>query len=76
MAYIYTIHNKITNKYYVGESLHPYERWEHHIYDLNNNKHHSHKLQASWNKYGAAAFEFSLECEISNDQRFQKETSC
>lgn len=52
MAFIYSIYNTITMKYYIGETLHPQERWQRHLSDLISNKHHSHKLQASFNKYG------------------------
>jgi len=42
---IYKITNTKNNKVYIGESNNIYKRWKEHIDDLNNNKHHSKKLQ-------------------------------
>lgn len=62
---IYKITNLRTKKFYLGSSVNIDHRWRQHKCLLNKNKHHSAKLQASWNKYGAAAFVFEvlLECK-------------
>lgn len=56
MRGIYKIENKINGKVYIGESLDIDNRIKTHIRDLNNNKHHSYKLQEDWNKYGKDNF--------------------
>ncbi len=66
MRGVYKITNKINNKVYIGESLDIRRRWKEHIEDLNNNQHHSYKLQEDWNKYGEDNFEFSLECVLDD----------
>lgn len=55
---IYKILNIITNKCYIGSALHIKKRWEQHVYSLNQNTHHSGRLQNSWNKYGENVFKF------------------
>lgn len=67
MIGIYKIVNKINNKVYIGESLDIERRWDEHKEDLNNNKHHSKKLQSAWNKYGEESFEFLIEKDLTND---------
>lgn len=63
---IYKITNKINNKPYIGSSNNIERRWRQHISLLNNNKHHSIKLQRAWNKYGQDNFEFEIieECDV------------
>ena len=60
MNCVYKIENKINGKVYIGETLDKDERWNKHIEDLNNNNHHSWKLQKDWNEYGKDNFEFSV----------------
>jgi len=57
MATIYFIKNKVTNKYYIGETIDYSTRISHHFTDLKNNTHHSHKLQNAYNTYGKDSFE-------------------
>mgnify|MGYP000355475291 CR=1 FL=1 len=57
---IYLIRNRISEKFYVGSSIDIDRRWTRHIDDLNKNKHHSVKLQNSWNKYGKDNFDFFI----------------
>lgn len=57
---VYLIKNKVTDKFYVGSSIDIDRRWKRHIDDLSKNKHHSKKLQNSWNKHGKDCFEFLL----------------
>lgn len=60
MRGIYKITNKINNKVYIGESEDILRRWKEHKEDLNNNSHHSYKLQNDWNEYGSDNFEFKI----------------
>lgn len=49
-----------TGKSYVGSSMHSiFKRMTTHRTHLNNNTHHSIKLQRAWNKYGADKFWFT-----------------
>ena len=58
---VYKIENKTNHKVYVGSTVNLYHRMYEHSYTLENNIHKNKHLQASWNKYGKDAFEFS-EC--------------
>lgn len=60
MRGIYKITNKTTSKVYIGESLNIIRRWAEHKGNLNENKHHSYKLQQDWNKYGQDDFTFEI----------------
>jgi group I intron endonuclease len=64
---IYQILNKANGKAYVGSAAKFGKRWREHRSLLNNNKHHSVKLQRAWNKYGAESFEFIV-AEIVLDE--------
>jgi group I intron endonuclease len=57
---IYRILNKKTGKSYVGSSLNVKKRISKHKTELKVNKHHSKKLQRSWNLHGEEVFIFSL----------------
>jgi len=63
---IYAIKNYELKKAYIGESLDVERRWKEHITDLNNNTHHSYKLQDDFNKYGIDAFKFEMIETIKN----------
>jgi hypothetical protein len=65
---IYSIHNKISKKSYIGQSTNVYKRLIHHKYELLNNKHPNSHLQRSFNKYGKEVFIFSIleYCNIDN----------
>lgn len=54
---VYGIHNTITDKWYIGSTFNLHDRIRRHRYYLLNNKHHSQKLQNSFNKYGINAFD-------------------
>lgn len=71
---IYKIENKVNGKVYIGESNNIKKRWDEHIEDLNNNKHHSYKLQIAWNKYGKDNFSFEILEEIDKLETQYKTT--
>lgn len=66
MRGIYKIQNKINGKVYIGESLDIDKRWLLHISELNDNAHHSYKLQEDWNKYGQDNFGFKVIATLDN----------
>lgn len=74
MVGIYKIENKVNGKVYIGESINIENRWSQHIKDLNENKHHSYKLQSDWNKYGEVnfIFEILLKVELSKVNPIKK----
>jgi len=57
---IYAIRNKKTRKCYVGSAAEIEKRWGVHRHLLRKNKHHSTKLQRSWNKHGEGCFTFRI----------------
>jgi len=57
---IYKITNKINNKIYIGSSKNITGRWNYHIDDLFENKHHSYKLQKEFNEFGICCFTFEI----------------
>ena len=64
---IYKITNLITGQFYIGSAAKSIkDRWHYHIRDLRANKHHSGKLQNSWNKYKEENFKFEVIEECSN----------
>ena len=64
---IYKIENIWDGKVYIGESNDIETRWQTHKEDLNNNKHHSYKLQEAWNKDGEISFIFEIIEEIDSN---------
>ena len=79
---IYKILNKVNGKIYVGSSGNIKERWQFHVYLLENNKHSNKHLQGAWNLYGEKNFKgFILEiCGINKlketEQFWLDESSC
>ena len=71
---IYKITNTKNNKVYIGESNNIYKRWKEHIDDLNNNKHHSKKLQEEWNIYWEDNFTFEILEEVEKLDKQYKTT--
>lgn len=67
MTGIYGIHNKITDKWYIGQSINIENRFKHHKWGLISGYHFNRHLLHSWQQYGQSAFEFLVieECEKS-----------
>ncbi len=57
---VYQIRHIASNKVYVGSAKLFRQRWADHRFALKAGKHHSQKLQRSWDKYGPAAFAFEV----------------
>jgi group I intron endonuclease len=57
---IYKIQCNSTQKVYIGSSYNTNTRWICHRCLLRKNKHHSSRLQKSWNKYGENNFSFDI----------------
>lgn len=73
---IYRIFNSTTSKCYVGSSKNIWKRCldsDGHLARLKENRHHSAKLQASWNKHGSEVFRFEILEVCSEEQLFLKE---
>lgn len=64
----------VTDKRYVGSAVDIKKRWWIHKSDLRGGKHHSEKLQRSWDKHGEESFDFIiLEHVEDKSQLLQKE---
>jgi group I intron endonuclease len=61
---IYKIINTVNNKFYVGSAVNLSRRRTRHFSELRTKRHNNAKLQASWNKYGEAAFIFVVVEEL------------
>lgn len=74
---IYGIKNTETDRWYIGLTRMDYrKRWTKHRHELKYNKHHSDKLQRSYNKYGKDKFEYILLAsynDISDEELSEKE---
>jgi group I intron endonuclease len=57
---IYAFRCLLNNKRYIGSSINCLLRNKDHVRLLNENRHGNPYLQAAWNKYGAANFEFEI----------------
>ena len=55
---IYVIENTVNGKKYIGSAVDINKRKKLHLYHLRGDKHHSRKLQNSYNKHGEEAFAF------------------
>jgi len=76
MEGIYLIKNTKTNKVYIGSSIKLKARKRRHFKDLREQKHHSNKLQNSYNKHGKDCFTFeTIETydEIDYDKLLERE---
>ena len=71
---IYQIKNIKNNKIYIGSSKDIYRRWREHLYKLQNNIHHSIKLQRSYNKTkDKNIFLFEIVEEVTEEQLNERE---
>ena len=70
---IYRIRNLVNGKVYIGSAVNIRHRWQLHIQQLRNNKHHSVKLQRAFNKYGEDNFTIEI-LEILEDRSLLLET--
>jgi group I intron endonuclease len=57
---VYAITNTVNGKRYVGSAVNMRCRWASHRRELRANKHGNKYLQNAWNKYGEAAFDFTI----------------
>jgi group I intron endonuclease len=57
---VYLIKNTLNNKVYIGSAVNFKKRIISHCNLLKKNKHHSSKLQNSWNKYGENLFVYGI----------------
>jgi group I intron endonuclease len=57
---VYRITNTITGDFYIGSAVNLINRANRHAWDLAHGKAKNPRLQASWKKYGADAFAFSV----------------
>lgn len=69
---IYQIKNLINGKIYIGSSRYIKSRLSSHKRDLIRNRHDNSYLQAAWNKYGEATFEFSKLEVVNNFDDLEK----
>lgn len=60
MKCVYQIKNLSNGKKYIGSTVSAKIRWQGHINDLKNGKHHSVLLQRAWDKYGEVNFQFEI----------------
>ena len=61
---IYNIINLVNDKFYVGSTTNKKVRFRQHRKLLRGNRHHCKHLQAAWNKYGEAKFDFLVIEEV------------
>ena len=61
IGYLYQITNTLNGKKYIGKTNDMKRRIGRHYADLQANRHHSHKLQRSYNKYGKENFKVTYE---------------
>jgi group I intron endonuclease len=73
MSGIYKIKNLINEKVYIGSAISLKNRWKTHISCLNKNKHHSSKLQNSWNKHSSIGFIFEIIEECEKEKLIERE---
>lgn len=74
MKVIYRITCTANQKFYIGSTVNKNQRWARHRKDLRLGTHPNKNLQASWSKYGEAAFVFEvLEVLQGADELFAAE---
>ena len=65
---IYSITNRATGDWYVGQSRNIEKRWRKHRNALNRGNHPVPRLQSAWNTYGSEAFVFDVVAVCSIDE--------
>lgn len=60
MQGIYAIENVVTGQHYIGSASIIQKRWTAHRSALKHGRHHCHRLQRAWDKYGQSAFDFKV----------------
>lgn len=71
---IYCVKNTVNNKKYIGSAIDFNRRKRVHLQNLKSGRHHSYKLQNSFNKYGEVNFIFEiLEVLDSKEEIIQRE---
>lgn len=66
MSIIYRITCVENGKFYIGSTMNKAQRWARHRKDLRAGNHPNKNMQASWSKYGEAAFLFEVVEEVSD----------
>lgn len=66
MSVIYRITCTANGKFYVGSTVNKKQRWNRHRRELRAGVHKNLNMQASWNKYGEAAFVFEVLEELAD----------
>lgn len=69
---IYKIINLVNDKFYVGSTTNKKVRFRQHRKLLRGNRHHCKHLQAAWNKYGEAKFDFVVVEEVPDGTSLQQ----
>jgi group I intron endonuclease len=71
---IYKIESKFhPDRFYIGSAVNIKDRYKRHLWALQNNKHHSIKLQNHYNKYGEGDLCFSVMCVCEKDELIKSE---
>lgn len=65
---IYIITCEANDTRYIGSAIRLKDRWVKHRREARQNKHHSSRLQNTWNKYGEASFKFEIVEECTREQ--------
>lgn len=73
MIGIYAIHNKINDKYYIGQTKNINQRWIQHRSRLKCHTHENCHLQASYDLYGVDNFEYLVLEECAENELDKKE---
>ena len=67
---------KINDKEYIGSSCNIGQRLKHHLWSLENLKHHNRTMQNLYNKYGSDNIYFKIVEECSDDSLIEREAYC
>jgi group I intron endonuclease len=70
---IYVIRNRKNGKRYIGSAVKVYARRNEHFFHLARGKHHSQRLQHSWNKHGVDAFEWLILEAVEKERLVERE---